>query len=103
MMSQILTTLHDNNFMMCYPHQTSLLDSMCCTYIIKLYALVLQVTVIKNLAEEEKKDAKAFLKQQPFAKPGNHCEKLHHIPTHNRFYRLSCSVTGSMGTVKQRL
>lgn len=30
----------------------------------------LQVTVIKNLAQEEGKDAKAFLKQQPFAKPG---------------------------------
>ena len=34
------------------------------------FVLFLQVTVIKNLAEEEKKDAKAFLKQQPFAKPG---------------------------------
>ena len=31
----------------------------------------LQVTVIKNLAQEEGKDTKAFLKQQPFAKPGN--------------------------------
>ena len=33
--------------------------------------LFLQITVIKNLAEEEKKDTKAFLKQQPFAKPGD--------------------------------
>ena len=32
--------------------------------------LKFQVTVIKNLAEEEGKDSKAFLKQQPFAKPG---------------------------------
>ena len=31
----------------------------------------LQVTVIKNLAQEEGKDTKAFLKQQPFAKPGD--------------------------------
>ena len=66
------------------------------------FFLILQVTVIKNLAEEEKKDAKAFLKQQPFAKPGNICEKLQHIPIHNRFYRrLSWSV--SMGTEDQRL
>ena len=31
----------------------------------------LQVIVIKNLAQEEGKDTKAFLKQQPFAKPGD--------------------------------
>lgn len=31
----------------------------------------LQVTVIQNLAQEEGKDTKAFLKQQPFAKPGD--------------------------------
>ena len=31
----------------------------------------MQVTVIKNLAQEEGKDTKAFLKQQPFAKPGD--------------------------------
>ncbi|KAL9965707.1 hypothetical protein ACROYT_G029547 [Oculina patagonica] len=36
-----------------------------------LSAFLTKVTVIKNLAEEEKKDPKAFLKQQPFAKPEN--------------------------------
>lgn len=36
-----------------------------------LSAFLTKVTVIKNLAEEEKKDTKAFLKQQPFTKPEN--------------------------------
>lgn len=61
---------------MCYPTQTSFIRQYVLVMYLKLYfVLVLQVTVIKNLAEEEKKDAKAFLKQQPFAKPGNICEK----------------------------
>ncbi|KAJ7330668.1 Golgi transport complex subunit 3 [Desmophyllum pertusum] len=33
-----------------------------------LSAFLAKVTVIKNLAEEEGKDSKAFLKQQPFCK-----------------------------------
>ncbi|XP_058965587.2 conserved oligomeric Golgi complex subunit 3 [Pocillopora verrucosa] len=36
-----------------------------------LSAFLTKVTVIKNLAQEEGKDTKAFLKQQPFAKPEN--------------------------------
>jgi len=70
---------------MCYPHHTPFIRQGV-LYIYNfsfIFVLVLQVTVIKNLAEEEKKDTKAFLKQQPFAKPGNICEKLQHIPTHN--------------------
>lgn len=84
---------------MCYPHQTSFLRQYVLVIYLQLqlyFVLVLQVTVIKNLAEEEKKDANAFLKQQPFAKPGNICEKF------KRFYRwLSWSV--SMGIKEQRL
>lgn len=41
------------------------------SFIAPLSAFLAKVTVIKNLAVEEGKDPKAFLKQQPFAKPEN--------------------------------
>ena len=75
-MLHILTGPPDNSDTRANPIRPHLLDSMCWSYTYSFFFLVLQVTVIKNLAEEEKKDAKAFLKQQPFAKPGNICEKL---------------------------
>lgn len=66
---QILVRPHNNSDVL-FP-LSQLLVPVCSVLCAAYLFLFLQVTVIKNLAEEEKKDTKAFLKQQPFAKPGD--------------------------------
>ena len=70
-----------------------------------------QVTVIKNLAKEEGKDPNSFLKQQPFAKPGEsfvnevcevrlNCSFIHRVAAIVRVVRYSpCTQIGRRGGV----